>query len=93
MPVSVKPSRQNWIINIDQNISSVSSGQTAFPGALYEIAYWGVEWSNVNKIAKSSNTYPCINRPSINLTIEYMDRLLGGVSTVKAENKFILITR
>ena len=67
----------------------MSSSQSYFYCALNVTTYRGNEWSNVNNITNSFNTYPCSFILSTNLTKEDMDRRLGGVSVVKSGNKTI----
>ena len=82
--VSEKSPHQNRFTDLELDDSLDSSDQSAFDSAVDDIAEWGYEWENVNKITNLSNTYPCSLRPSTRLSIEDMDLRLGGVSIVKA---------
>ena len=67
--VSENPPQQNRFSEMEPDSSSASSVQSTFGGAVDGIADGVNDWSNVNEITKSYNTYPCIRIPITNLNI------------------------
>ena len=90
--VSVNTTPTNRVIELASYDLLTSLVQRNFDRAVGGTTDGGTEWEIVNEIKKPYNTYPCSFIPHTKLTLDYIHRRLGGVSSVKTHIQAIVDT-